>query len=439
MKKLLIVLITITVLLVPIKAEASAPAIPYNPGISPSILSESEFTSWLLTLFGVRSHDTKWITNTDYINKLDEELRNQGVELDMEQIQNELYSSYLTNQYKVVIPKNRFRQLGEAIGSTFALASAINVQVTVPDGQGSYNANYTINVLNEEFGSVYNGVQSYTPTFDELFANFGSRIASIHAFKYSLGTDYLITNLIFALDEDWSIENNEAHFQSDWLLYSITTSGTECVGYGYAPKTKWDTLSLPSEGIIEIGKSNYIDGIVSINPDFTQALIDGVYSLVTPYTTDVEADTIEVAIPNNVGAILDGVTAGTISSTQAIEESKAIPIDTTSSAAVAGAIAAVTPLTLPTEYQTVGLSQFFPFCLPFDLIDFFRAFNATPKTPEFDIKLPTTQKVNGEIQYLEYHVDLHDFDGIADIVRKIETVAFCVLLCVFTRSRMIRS
>ena len=210
-------------------------------------------------------------------------------------------------------------------------------------------------------------------------------------------------------------------------------------GASLQPKSKWDILEIPQDGIIEIGKSNYIDGTVSINPDFTQALIDGAYALITPYTTDITADNVEVAIPNNVAGILEGVTAGTISSTQAIEESKAIPVDTTSSAAVAGAIAAVTPLTAPTEFQTHGLSELFPFCLPFDLINFFRAFNDTPRTPEFDIKLPTGQKIQGEMQYTTYHVDLHDFDGIADIVRKLEVVAFCVLLCAVTRSRMIRS
>lgn len=423
--------------MLPIKVNASA--IPYNPGISPSIMSEAEFTSWLFTLFGIRSHNTRYITDTDYLNQLQEELTRQGVDIDINQLEKELYSSYTSHYYKVIIPKNKFTQLGEAIGSTFALASAINVKVTVPDGEGSYNADYTIKELNEQFGNVYNGVQSYTPTFNDMFTNYGNRIASIHAFKYSLGNEYLVTNLVIALDEDWTVENNEAHFQSDWLLMSVTTRGTECVGYSYALKSKWDTLALPQEGIIEIGKSNYIDGIVSINPDFTQALIDGAYSLVTPYTTDVTADSIEVAIPNDVTGILEGVTEGTISTTQAIEESKAVPVDTTSSAAVAGAIAAITPLTMPTEFQTYGLADLFPFCIPFDLINFFRAFNATPKTPEFDIKLPNGQKINGEMQYTTYHVDLHDFDGVADIVRKIECVAFCVLLCSITRQKMIRS
>ena len=437
MKKLLIVLITISVLLMPINAKATA--IPYNPGISPSIMSESEFTSWLLTLFGVRSNNTKYITNTDYLNQLQEELTNKGIDLDINEMKNELYSSYMTNYYKVVIPKHKFNQLGEAIGSTFALASAINVKVSVPDGEGAYSADYTIQVLNEEFGNVYNGVQAYTPTFNNMFTTYGNRINSIHAYKYSLGSDYIVTNIIVALDNDWEIENNVAQFESDWLLMSITTHGTECVGFSYTPRTKWDILDLPQDGIIEIGKSNYIDGIVSINPDFTQALIDGAYTLVTPYTTDVTADTIEVAIPNDVDGILQGVTDGTISTTQAIEESKAVPVDTTSSAAVAGAIAAVTPLTMPTEFQTYGLADLFPFCIPFDLVNFFRAFNDTPKTPEFDIKLPNGQKINGEMQYITYHVDLHDFDGIANVVRKIEVVAFCILLCAVTRSRMIRS
>lgn len=439
MKKLIILLITMTVLLMPIRVYASAPAIPINPGINPTLMNESEFASWLFTMFGIRSHNTTNINNTNYINQLQEELTKQGVELNIQDVINELYEGYTTTQYKVVIPKEKFTKIGQAIGAQFALANAINVQVSVPEGEGNYNADYTIKELNEKFGNVYNGVQAYTPTFNEMFTNYGNRIASIHAFKYSLGTEYIVTNIIISLDDEWTVENNVAHFNSDWLLMSVTTRATECVGFSYAPKTKWDTLDLPQDGIIEIGKSNYIDGTVSINPDFVQSLIDGAYTLVTPYTTDVTADTIEVAIPNNVDTILVGVTAGTISATQAIEESKAIPVDVTSSAAVAGAIAAVTPLVKPTEFQTYGLADLFPFCIPFDLINFFRAFNATPKTPEFDIKLPNGQKINGAMQYTTFHVDLHDFDGVADIVRKFECVAFCVLLCAITREKMIRS
>ena len=66
MKKLIIVLITISVLLIPINVKASAPALPINPGISPSIMSEAEFATWLFTLFGVRSHNTTNILDNLY-------------------------------------------------------------------------------------------------------------------------------------------------------------------------------------------------------------------------------------------------------------------------------------------------------------------------------------------------------------------------------------
>lgn len=427
--------------MLPIKVNATA--IPYNPGISPSIMSEAEFTSWLFTLFGIRSHNTKYITDTDYLNQIQEELTREGVDVDINQLRSDLYTNYTTHQYKVVIPKNKFTQLGEAIGSTFALASAINVKVTVPDGEGAYNSDYTIEKLHENFLLNYEGLKSYN-MFTNIFVSYANRINSIYAFntKYS---GYDSTTIVFALDQGWTLTNNgnvsydTATFESDWLLFTCNIQSGGIVGTSLQPKSKWDTLTVPKDGTIEIGKSNTIDGIVSINPDFTQALIDGAYSLVTPYTTDVTADSIEVAIPNDVSEILEGVTEGTISTTQAIEESKAVPVDTTSSAAVAGAIAAVTPLVKPTEFQTYGLADLFPFCIPFDLINFFRAFNATPKTPEFDIKLPNGQKINEEMQYTTYHVDLHDFDGVADIVRKIECVAFCVLLCSITRQKMIRS
>ena len=439
MKKLIIVLITISVLLIPINVKASAPALPINPGISPSIMSEAEFATWLFTLFGVRSHNTTNIYDTDYLEYLQE----QAPDLDLNEIKKIYNDSYLHHYYKVVIPKNTFKQLGQAIGSSFALASALNVKVTLPDGEGAYNADYTIDKLNDNFLLNYNGLKSYT-MFTDIYVNYANRINSIYAFNTPYSS-FDSTTIVFTLDSNWTLTNDgninydAASFQSDWLMFVCNIQSGGVVGTSLQPKSKYDTLTVPKDGTIEIGKGNYIDGIVSINPDFTQALIDGAYSLVTPYTTDVEADTIEVAIPNDVAGILDGVTDGTISTTQAIEESKAIPVDTTSSAAVTGAIAAVTPLTAPTEFQTYGLADLFPFCIPFDVINFFRAFNDTPKTPEFDIKLPNGQSINGKIQYNTYHVDLHDFDGVANIVRKIEVVAFCILLCSITRSRMIRS
>lgn len=436
MKKTITIFIAIIILLnIPLRVNASSVTIPYNPGINPSVLSESELTSWLFSLYGVRSHNTTLLDNTNYLSLVEAEMKKLDPDFDINEFKNEVYTGYVAEPYKVTIPRNKFIQLGEAIGSTFALASAINVKVQVPDGEGAYNADYTIDRLNDNFLLNYNGLKSYT-MFTNIFVNYANRINSIHAFNTSYAT-YNSTTIVFSLDNDWTINNNIATFQSDWLLFVCNVENGGITGTSLVPRSKYDTLALPQDGIIEIGKSNTIDGIVSINPDFTQALIDGAYALITPYTMDITSEDVTVAIPNNVAGILEGITAGTISGEQAIADSRAIPVDITDPQAIASAQQAVGS-SVP-EFQTIGLADLFPFCIPFDIVNFLRAFTADPQAPEFDIKLPNGKTIDGKIQYDTYHVSFAQFNWIAEIVRSMEVVAFCVMLALATRNRMVRS
>lgn len=80
------------------------------------------------------------------------------------------------------------------------------------------------------------------------------------------------------------------------------------------------------------------------------------------------------------------------------------------------------------DNMVLDLRKFFPFCIPFDIYDFFHLLAAEPVTPSFtwDMPLPTGGVYTWEI-------DLKDFDGVAAVCRKLMALAFLIGLAVKTR------
>lgn len=77
----------------------------------------------------------------------------------------------------------------------------------------------------------------------------------------------------------------------------------------------------------------------------------------------------------------------------------------------------------------------FPFCIPFDLHDFIVALSATPQTPEVHVPIDINFPLPGG-NVLPFHyqfdLDLHDFDGLAQVLRTLEFIAFGVGLLFVT-------
>jgi hypothetical protein len=84
---------------------------------------------------------------------------------------------------------------------------------------------------------------------------------------------------------------------------------------------------------------------------------------------------------------------------------------------------------------SLGLQNVFPFCIPFDLVDFIGCLAADPEAPyiKYPVKYPTA---DGWGVY-ELEIDLSRFDSVAKIVRTMELLAFCIGLAKITRD-MIR-
>lgn len=77
----------------------------------------------------------------------------------------------------------------------------------------------------------------------------------------------------------------------------------------------------------------------------------------------------------------------------------------------------------------VDLHEFFPFCVPYDLVHLIKCFCAEPQTPKFDvnIKLPYIGKI-------DTCLDLSMFDDGARILRILETIGFILALVLVSRN-----
>lgn len=81
----------------------------------------------------------------------------------------------------------------------------------------------------------------------------------------------------------------------------------------------------------------------------------------------------------------------------------------------------------------LNLTNLFPFCLPFDFIDFISLLSAEPETPRFEYEMPLPAGKS-----YTFDIDLSPFDSVASLMRKMETLAFIIGLIFITREKMIR-
>ena len=84
---------------------------------------------------------------------------------------------------------------------------------------------------------------------------------------------------------------------------------------------------------------------------------------------------------------------------------------------------------------TMSLTEFFPFCIPYDLYEFFTLLRAEPEAPVFKWEIPVPQLGRN----FEIEVDLSAWDSVAQLFRNLELMAFIVGLAYVTREKFLRS
>lgn len=83
------------------------------------------------------------------------------------------------------------------------------------------------------------------------------------------------------------------------------------------------------------------------------------------------------------------------------------------------------------SYTLSGLTELFPFCIPFDLVMLFQTLKADAVAPCFKWKF--VYYVDGEKKTQDIVLDLSKFDTVAEILRMMELLAFMIALTIKTR------
>ena len=82
--------------------------------------------------------------------------------------------------------------------------------------------------------------------------------------------------------------------------------------------------------------------------------------------------------------------------------------------------------------QSAGLTTVFPFCIPWDIYHFFEALAADPTPPRFEATLRLPAAIGGD-QTIVLDFNSTTWNTLAQILRTMELLAFCVGLAVITR------
>lgn len=278
--------------------------------------------------------------------------------------------------------------------------------------------------------------------------------------------------------------------------YHATKTETSS-GFGYVYPLQSDTLSCSDKCISWSAVDNLSSGTVTIicengtlndgvdvifpeedlaydicylpGYDLSATYANGAYDVVTSGRTwdgaDVAGDVV-ITMPDELTTdipfqdLYDKVVAGDIPFTDVLDDAGVIPVDTTldrdlvGGGTISGAIVDTAINNAPTIDDTkeetdengqtaqrdipmtFDLSKLFPFCIPFDIIDFLGVLSAKPVAPciEWPIQYPT---LNGMETY-NLKIDLSEFDEVASLLREMETLVFIVGLAGITRNHMIR-
>lgn len=260
-------------------------------------------------------------------------------------------------------------------------------------------------------------------------------------------------------------------------LHLLDVSGNE-IAYGYV-YLHWDitrkcwTIWSRSDNSSGVGTARKLDNFYSTNgklyrfpciingvyklpvsakvDDFVKDTVkNGAYDVVTPgrvYTDGLLDGDVTITLPSgySITDALEGVYAGDKTISDVLLPTKVIPVDKASDKVLEGdktitdAIADVSVLEVGVGAFDLSLSEFFPFCIPFDFVDFLSVLKAEPQAPTFTFPFFVGIDSDGNFIYQDYVIDLSIFDSVASAVRLMELFAFTVGLILSTRSIFLRS
>lgn len=174
--------------------------------------------------------------------------------------------------------------------------------------------------------------------------------------------------------------------------------------------------------------SSYLGVIGYQVPGSLSSVTTPSYTLTSDYDSSVSAPVVDDgrSLVVNVGAdLIDGVDSQLEDVLTGVQAGDAVYPDSRVDADAANVAPAV--YSAGTDYA-LDLTHYFPFCVPWDIDRGLRLFAADPVTPSISWTVPLP---NGSSYTLE--LDLHDYDGIAAVARKLELILWVVGLAVATK------
>lgn len=303
---------------------------------------------------------------------------------------------------------------------------------------------YVIAVRSSSGDVVYYlvSLSSYSGTYYDGYNEYTSKLSCIH--KSINGSEYKDSpyyGVEFMCSQSIYLSDVESGFSS---VFGISASELPYTGY--------------ASGFDQICKFlvNYVLPVpVVVPPDYTLSPT----GLSDVYERDHSYDNVGLVNPGavagnpgitidwgkvgDIAGVLGGIAAGELDGTAALERVGVTVVDRVTDKVVDDTGVTDIPITdvvVDTsefdDYTLPGLETLFPFCLPFDLIDFLNILSAPPEAPHFQIPIryPTG---SGWAEYV-VDVDLSAFDSVAMILRNMELLAFIVGLILLTRDKMIR-
>ena len=150
---------------------------------------------------------------------------------------------------------------------------------------------------------------------------------------------------------------------------------------------------------------------------------------------------IDWAAWGEIAGTLEGVRTGVLDIADVMAASKVWAYDTTRNTVIDSdkdldndiPIADVIPGANVSDYTITGLQDVFPFCIPFDLIDFLNVLDAEPEAPRFQWDF---EYAKGKVY--KFDLDLSRFETVAAAFRTFELLGFCLALILITRDKMIK-
>lgn len=194
--------------------------------------------------------------------------------------------------------------------------------------------------------------------------------------------------------------------------------------YFYLAATSYATYSLV-QPLVAVQSNESLDavtGTIAIPDDATIGTQGGILSLPVPWGQSMGQTLTEIP-----GLVLDDELAGNTS--LELEDAQTVQDQVSDTATAEQPYVG----TSASEYQSPGLTDVFPFCIPFDLYDLASCLAADPEAPVISWRFYVPEICDETIT-----LDLSRFDTVASVVRTMELLLFIVGLAMVTRDKFLR-